>query len=73
MWLLTVCLVCDIAMLWLFSTVVVCGRGYLWSCESVWWLWLCATTRVFLGDRDDEHFSFECVGHLSLFQCMNCL
>ena len=73
MWLLTVCLVCDIAMLWLFSTVVVCGRGYLWSFESVWWLWLCATTRVFLGDRDDEHFSFECVGHLSLFQCMNCL
>jgi len=37
------------------------------------WLWLCATIRVFLGDRDNEHFSLECVDYLSLFLNINWL
>ena len=33
---------------------------------------LCATVHVFLGVvRDNEHFSFECIDYLNLFQCIN--
>ena len=49
-------------MLWLSGTVV-CVVKVICGVESVLWLWLCATVRLFLGDRDNEHFSLGCVGY----------